>query len=75
MQLLPDWWSTLKRAWSVRWWAASIIFTGLEAALPAVQEMIDMPRGIFAAVAGVVGSIGILSRLLAQPETEKTDGE
>lgn len=64
MKLLPDWQAIFKRAWSMRLMAAAALLSALEVALPMFQDL--LPRGTFAAAAGVTTGLALVARLLAQ---------
>jgi hypothetical protein len=66
MTLLPDWRDILKGAWSIRWGIAAALFSGLEVALPFIDMVADIPRGMFAAISGACTGAAVLSRLLVQ---------
>ena len=66
MELYSNWPTILRKAWSIRFMALAVIFATAEAALPALDEVFDIPRGLFAllTILAVVGA-GV-SRLVAQ---------
>lgn len=57
----------LRRAWSIRIIAISAILSGLEVVLSLLDaEVLGLPRGAFAAIAGLVSALAIPARLMAQ---------
>ena len=66
MQLLPNWRAVLQRAWSIRLMIFAGLFSGFEVALPLLDGVIDIPRGIFATLSFVALAGGCITRLLAQ---------
>lgn len=66
MQLLPHWKRVLLRAWSVRFIVLAAILSGLEVAVPFLQGVIDIPPGLFAAIAGLVSMLALMARVLIQ---------
>lgn len=64
MDLIPDWKIVLKKAWSIRLMLLAGVLSAIEVVLPVF--MFDMPRGVFAALSGVVVMSAFVSRLLAQ---------
>lgn len=66
MQLLPNWWDVLKRAWSIRLMIIAAVLSGIEIALPLLDGVIDIPRGLFAAASGITTAAAFVARLVAQ---------
>lgn len=64
MILVPDWRVVLRRAWSLRLIALSVVLTGIEVALPFFAP--DMRPGYFAGASAVVAMAAFASRLFAQ---------
>lgn len=64
MTLIPNWRAILRKAWSVRLIALAGLLSGLEAALPFVDERI--PRGAFALLSLLVTAGAFMARLVAQ---------
>lgn len=62
--LHADWKNILKRAWSIRWMVASVFFSAAEQAIPSFSD--ELPRGIFAALAGIAAGGGIIARVMDQ---------
>lgn len=66
MKLLPHWWDVLKRAWSIRLMIIAAVLSGIEIALPLLDGVIDIPRGLFAAASGITTAAAFVARLVAQ---------
>jgi hypothetical protein len=69
-----------KRAWSIRLILAAGLFSGLEIALPIVDQWIIIPRGLFAALSGFTTMAAAVARLVAQrsvyfPTKDQTDAD
>jgi hypothetical protein len=74
--IIHDWRWVLRRAWSIRWAIASIIFSGLETACSVVTAMYEKPPfgihpGIFAAFAGLCAALAFGSRFIAQKRDDE----
>ena len=66
MKLYDNWRDIVRKAWSVRFMAAAGILSGVEVALPYLQDV--MPRGTFAALSGIFVGAAFVARLVAQKE-------
>jgi hypothetical protein len=55
-----------KRAWSIKLILAAGLFSGMEIALPILDQWILIPRGGFAALSGFTSMAALVSRLVAQ---------
>lgn len=66
MRLIPNWRVVLTKAWSVRLMIVAGILSGFEVALPLIDQVIDIPRGLFAAASGLTVSAAFIARLMAQ---------
>lgn len=70
MQLLDDWDQILKKAWSVKFSIAAVLFGAAETIVSLVQP-VGIPTGVFASI-GMLASVGaIVARALAQKEDVK----
>lgn len=69
MKLLPDWKRIAKKAWSMRLMAVAAFFSGCEAVLPFVNDVLS-PRPL-AIVAFVVVVGAMITRLMVQKEIGK----
>lgn len=68
MVLIPKWKAVLTKAWSVRLMALATVFSGIEVAMQALSpELLGIPTGAFAMLAGVVSMLGVVFRIMAQP--------
>lgn len=70
MQLYINWKTILLKAWSIRFLALAVAFAAAEAALPVLDQVYDIPRGLFATltILAVVGA-GV-SRLVVQKSVD-----
>ncbi|MBI2240305.1 MAG: hypothetical protein HYU59_05815 [Magnetospirillum gryphiswaldense] len=73
MRLVDDWLSVLRKAWSIRLIALAALLSGLEIAIPLLDGVVDLPRGLFAALSGVVTSAALVARLVAQRSMNDAD--
>ena len=71
MQLLANWKTILAKAWSVRLIILAVILSGIEVMLPLLQPALEgtMPKGLFAALAGIASASALAARIIAQPKT------
>lgn len=65
-KLVPEWGRVLRHAWSIRLIIAAGILSGCEIALPIIDQVISIPRGVFAALSGLVTCGALISRLVVQ---------
>lgn len=68
MKLREDWKHILRYAWSIRFNLLSTFFGLCEIALPIIDEMIYIPRGLFLVLALVSNLLGNVARVLSQKE-------
>lgn len=70
LRLRPDWWSLLKRAWSVRLMALSAVLSGVATGLTIAQPYLGVNplsiAGIVGAATTVASIIGIYARVVKQ---------
>lgn len=64
--LVSNWKTILKKAWSIRLYAIAGLFTAMEAVLPILDGMYEIPRGIFAFASFISIVAGFILRLVAQ---------
>ena len=64
MILLPNWKTIVRKAWSVRLIIMAGLLSGLEAAMPFIDD--QMPRGVFAVTSLLVTGAAFVARILAQ---------
>lgn len=75
-KLVPNAGRVLRRAWSIRLILAAGILSGCEIALPIIDQVVTIPRGVFAALSGLVTCGALISRLVAQENLKgNEDGE
>lgn len=67
MTLVPNWRWILQRAWSIRLMILAAALSFAEVVVPIV--FIDMPRGPFAALSGLVTAAAFVARLIAQKDS------
>lgn len=72
MTLLPDWKDIIKKAWSVRLLILAGVLSGIEVALQILEPTAAeaMPKGVFAALSGLVTAGALLARVIAQNGVE-----
>jgi len=77
MNLVSNWRRVLKRAWSIRLMILAGILSGLEVifSLPDIEERLDWPQGIFAALSGLTTAAAFVARLIAQGNVNEADDE
>lgn len=71
MTLVWNWQSVLKRAWSMRLMLLAVVFSGLEVALPLLEGVLPLDKGVFATLCGVTVMIAMVARLLYQPSVRE----
>lgn len=64
MQLMPNWRTVLKRAWSVRLMATAGVLSAAEAVLPFFADALD--RRLFAALLAGLTFAALIARIVAQ---------
>jgi hypothetical protein len=75
-KLVPNAGWVLRRAWSIRLIVVAGILSGCEIALPIIDQVVTIPRGVFAALSGLVTCGALISRLVAQENLKgNEDGE
>jgi hypothetical protein len=72
-RLVRNWRAILKRAWSMRFMALAVVFSGLEVALPLLDGVLPIHRGWFAALCGVSVAIAMIARLVMQRGVHEVD--
>lgn len=66
IQLHVNWMNILKNAWSIRFIVMGMTFSGAEVALPIIDQVVDIPRGTFAALSALATAGAFAARLIAQ---------
>ena len=69
IQLIEDWWTLAKKAWSIRLAIASAVLTAAEVAVPYVAP--QTPSGLFAGGAGLLSLAAAWARLVSQPKMQE----
>ncbi|PZU22196.1 MAG: hypothetical protein DI589_11985 [Shinella sp.] len=64
--LVSNWRDVLRRAWSIRLLLLAGVLSGLEVALPLIDGVYEIPRGVFAALSGVTVAGAFVARIVAQ---------
>lgn len=75
MKLLPDWKQVLQKAWSVKFMMLAAVMSGAEVVMSILEPSNTLPAGVFAALAGVVTSVALVARLMAQNEADHGNDE
>lgn len=70
MKLIDNWREVLRKAWSIKFMLFAGLLSGGEVVMSILQPSSTLPAGVFAALAGVVTSLALVARLLAQNEAE-----
>ncbi|MER5172677.1 glycoside hydrolase family protein, partial [Thioclava kandeliae] len=66
-KLLPDWREVLLRAWSIRLILLTAVLSGLEVVVSLLDaDTLGIPRGAFAALAGIISVAAMVARLVQQ---------
>lgn len=73
MRPVPNWRAVLRRAWSVRLILLAGALSGAEVAMPLLDGLLPIPRGVFAALSGLATALAFGARLIAQKDV--SDGE
>ena len=71
--VIANWKSVLKRAWSLRLMIVVIILGSIGPALPVIDEVVYVPRLLYAAAIIVTGIAGLVARFI--PQKGVTDGQ
>lgn len=66
MRLVTEWWRVLRFAWSIRLLVLAGLLSGAEIALPLIQDLLPIPRGVFAGLSFLATAAGLVARLVAQ---------
>lgn len=75
MKLKKNWKTVLKSAWSIKLMAVAGILSGLEAALPILDDAIHIPRGLFAILSFIAVTGAAIARLVVQVEFPNANSE
>ncbi len=66
MRLVAEWWRVLRYAWSIRLLVLAGILSGAEIALPLIQDLLPIPRRVFAGLSFAATAGAFVARLVAQ---------
>lgn len=66
MRLVAEWWRVLRYAWSIRLLVLAGLLSGAEIALPLIQDLLPIPRGVFAGLSFAATAGAFVARLVAQ---------
>jgi hypothetical protein len=66
MQLVWNWQRVLKRAWSIRLGVIAGLLSGAEIALPLIQDLLPIPRGVFAGLSFTATAGALVARFVMQ---------
>lgn len=66
MRLVDNWRRVLRYAWSIRLMILAGVLSGFEIALPLIDEVVAIPRGLFAGLSGITVASAFVARLVAQ---------
>lgn len=66
MHAVRNWKAVLKNAWSVRLMVLAGCLSGAEIALPLIENVFPLDRGVFAALSFVATAGAFVARLIAQ---------
>lgn len=66
MRLASEWWRVLRYAWSIRLLVVAGVLSGAEIALPLIQDLLPIPRGVFAGLSFLATAGAFVARLVAQ---------
>ncbi|KRB22666.1 hypothetical protein [Mesorhizobium sp. Root172] len=66
MQLVSNWKAVLQHAWSIRLMLLAGVLSGVEVALPLIDGLFPIPRGVFAGLSGLVVCGAFIARIVVQ---------
>lgn len=75
MQLVPNVRAVLRHAWSIRLMLLAGLLSGAEVALPLLDGLLPIPRGIFAGLSGLVVCGAFISRIVVQSKVSGGSNE
>jgi len=75
MRLVAHWRRVLRRAWSVRLMILAGVLSGAEIALPLLDGVLPLDRGVFAALSFLATVGAFVARFVAQPTIGDDDGK
>ncbi|CAH1672224.1 DUF7940 domain-containing protein [Chelatococcus asaccharovorans] len=66
MRLVPNWPEVLRYAWSIRLLILAGALSGAEVALPLLQDILPIHRGVFAGLSALTVCGAFVARIVAQ---------
>lgn len=66
MKLVPNWREVLRYAWSIRLLILAGVLSGAEVALPLLQDLLPIHRGVFAGLSALTVCGAFVARFVAQ---------
>jgi hypothetical protein len=66
VRLIPNWKDVLIYGWNARLIALAAALTGLEVAVPYLDNLVPIPQGLFSALAGLCSAAALVARVIAQ---------
>lgn len=73
MRLVPNWRRVLRYSWSIRLFILAGVLSGAEVALPLLQDILPIDRGVFAGLSGLTVCAAGIARLIAQQSVSGAD--
>lgn len=73
MHLVAHWRRVLRRAWSVRLMIVAALLSGAEIALPLLDGVFPLDRGVFAGLSFLATAGAFVARFVAQPSLKGDD--
>lgn len=73
MRLIDNWRGVLRHALSVHGMILAAVLSGIEVAMPYLDGLLPIPRGVFAALSGVVTFGALVARFVVQKSLHKQD--
>lgn len=73
MRLVAHWQRVLRRAWSVRLMIIAALLSGAEIALPLLDGVFPLDRGVFAGLSFLATAGAFVARFVAQPSVHGED--
>lgn len=66
MRVVDNWRAVLRHAWSVRLLILAGLLSGAEVSLPLIQDLLPIPRGVFAVLSFFATCGAFVARIAAQ---------
>lgn len=71
MKLVANWRAVITKAWSVRLMFVAAVFSALEVALPLLDGVFPLDRGVFAGLSGLTTFSALIARHIAQKDVSE----